>query len=1390
MYCRTIKDKEAFLDKIRTRATEVGDIDLLRRIQDELNCDESSCLCYHNNCNLDYFGKHRSKIHRPPNADWASRRDCHKFARERLIGYIEREVIENRRILSMAHLRNMFSDFLTELYETADLDATIFSTASLQDYVQKELKNKISILKISRKPFVVSAEIDFETVNHEEIENMIFEQEAQDFALKYRKNILKIKKKALPDSIDSEALDRGECDIPKWLNIFWTTALSGVEKKICNRVDRLSSCYSQDSIYSITRGHIKPRKHISLGIAMKSLTGSRKVIDILNRQGYCISYCSILELETSAAYSSTTNNLLCPSGIQPTSVLSSGVAWDNFDRFVETSSGKNTLHDTVGIIYQSIPTGEELNLIEENNEVSAETEQSTSGNIRDLSGRRKRSFEPDTFETVRDAKQRRPEFWRSSVLPTDDPQNLKRFQEIHFAWVVSHKLQIASTPMWVGYNAKILRDDSKIQKVEYLTQINNTPTDPAVVKETMRRSLQIASECGKSFFSVTYDLAMAKIALRIQSAEAEFQKLFINFGPFHIMLSFFKACGKFISGSGLTNVLIDSEILASGSVGSFVSGKHFNRCKKIHPLLSLALQILHFERFLQSQDYDLENIQKYLEVFNEQQNDHPQITNESLIQLFDKYERYKTETFEGLHGKTPQIYLMYTRFIEYYLQLECSIRTGDFDLFLHVLPKITNVFFTMNHHNYARYMSVYCDKLMNIENTHPGLLDDCRASFLGVRRTSKPFSRIPVDLTLEQTINADAASTASGIVNITNSFSARQKWSITHSLRTSVISKVVEFCDLKSPDDITKDLKKSAIIKSANNLDLLLQSIKQSTNPFGAELSEDHLYNISKGQSVDNEVYEFLASVETAGEKKRTTFIAETREAPDRFDKAIKRNKIINFECKNTQKVKIAGKTKEVKIQRDAFGRLLYASLQKKIDIEKALSYPLAHISFSFCHTDGTICKTTKSVIITELIKHQAEVVDPPEADIDLVDGFYFLHTLKNYPESYGKISKHILKVITYNRKEVHIIFDKYDTPSIKDYEHDLRGEDNVQYDVRKENKRPAEFTKLLRSRNFKEKFVEFLIEDWTRDEMVLLMTETTVKLNYDKCYVYEVSGEGKIKKSIDNNLTCYHEEADTKIVFHICQLNSNYRVRVHCTDSDIPVIMLANFKYLKEDIHITVDLSTGKKKLYLDINEIHAKLGEQLSRSLAICHIFTGNDYNPAFYRKGKKRPFDILKKNTKFQEAFIQLHSGRAELTTSSEVFRVLEEYVCRLYTLKTKSDVNKGRYELFEKSYKCNNQDETIVKKKIVGYDPSVLPPTKQELLQQIKRTSYISSIWCNAHMRSPTEKSPENCGWALMDDKYHHYWFDGPHSPSLGELSSDVQGTLFLFFLRVHDYTPIC
>lgn len=91
-----------------------------------------------------------------------------------------------------------------------------------------------------------------------------------------------------------------------------------------------------------------------LGMTLKSLTSSRKIIDIIHRYGHCISYPEIEELETEATYTSIKKSSLYPETIKKSSNLCTGVVYDNFDRFVEIRSGKDTLHNTVGIISQNV----------------------------------------------------------------------------------------------------------------------------------------------------------------------------------------------------------------------------------------------------------------------------------------------------------------------------------------------------------------------------------------------------------------------------------------------------------------------------------------------------------------------------------------------------------------------------------------------------------------------------------------------------------------------------------------------------------------------------------------------------------------------------------------------------------------------------------------------------------------------------------------------------------------------------------------------------------------------------------------------------------------------------------------------------------------------------
>lgn len=156
--------------------------------------------------------------------------------------------------------------------------------------------------------------------------------------------------------------------------------------------------------------------------------------------------------------------------------------------------------------------------------------------------------------------------------------------------MISLALKIPGTPAWVGFNSLVYNDSSPQQRISYLTTINASPINNFVVVETMKQALKVASECGENYMEVTYDLAIAKIALQIQCVERPvFDRLFIHIGSFHILMAYFKAVGKFIDGCGSTTIMSNADILASGCVNGFITGKNFNRCRRLHPLLSATI---------------------------------------------------------------------------------------------------------------------------------------------------------------------------------------------------------------------------------------------------------------------------------------------------------------------------------------------------------------------------------------------------------------------------------------------------------------------------------------------------------------------------------------------------------------------------------------------------------------------------------------------------------------------------------------------------------------------------------------------------------------------------------------------------------------------------------
>lgn len=704
-----------------------------------------------------------------------------------------------------------------------------------------------------------------------------------------------MKKSKLPDNLNSQKLIQGECSVPSNLSDFVASVIGSYFRKRqqSESFKRHVNSVSQDLIYMTHNGNLKTPKHICLGMTLKSLTSSRKVVDIMNRYGHCISYNAIEELETEATYTSTSRAGLCPEIINRTDNLSVGIAYDNFDRFVDTKTGKDTLHDTVGIIYQNIdPTLENVEEIEDADDLR----------VIHSKRRRRRSFVAIDPELPFFPKKSKMSSGFQPEVSEREEENIviheDLYNRIDTVWMLSHAVHLPDIPMWAGFNSAVTKDDSPQQLISYLTPINASPIAHPVVLETMEQCMKILKEINQPYMQVTYDLAIAKIAFQIKATETspKFSKLFIHLGSFHIMQSYFKVIGKFIDGCGLSTIMVESELLASGSVASFLDGKHFNRSKRLHPMMALGLQILHFRSFLEQEKIEItDDIFQELQRLKSCQTPIFFIHDEKLKELCANYAKFEEQTIHGDFGKTAQFYMVYVKLVHYYLTLSRSIRLGEFELFKNILPKITNLFFLFNHQNYARWTVTYQYNLMKVASTHPGLEEDFKKGFFGIKRTGKPFSRQPIDLTLEQTINADAARRLTGITHLTDSIAARQRWARSHDIRLTIITHVLEEIGINKKQDISAELQPSNIKKNCEQLEKFVKSFDQFINPFSAQLPPNQLFNISSGKAASTQVEDFLLNVEKIGDDFRKAFISECSSDIKRFDKAIKKIPIHNF---------------------------------------------------------------------------------------------------------------------------------------------------------------------------------------------------------------------------------------------------------------------------------------------------------------------------------------------------------------------------------------------------------------------------------------------------------------------------------------------------------------
>ena len=189
----------------------------------------------------------------------------------------------------------------------------------------------------------------------------------------------------------------------------------------------------------------------------------------------------------------------------------------------------------------------------------------------------------------------------------------------------------------------------------------------------------------------------------------------------------------------------------------------------------------------------------------------------------------------------------------------------------------------------------------------------------------------------------------------------------------------------------------------------------------------------------------------------------------------------------------------------------------------------------------------------------------------------------------------------------------------------------------------------------------------------------------------------------------------------------------------------------------------------YISINQLFDQLGESLCKALPFYHALTRCDYRSLFNRKGKIKPFKLLKKNLQLQEAFLNLLHSEG---ISDDIKSIIESFVCQMYGGKKTKSVDQARLEIFVTKCKLKKGSASFNQIQAKKLDSSIMPPCLKVLHQKIKRCIYVASIWTNSFRTKPTPHLPTSFGWTLDEDRtYCIKWFEGDVAPKIVEVIKD-------------------
>jgi len=793
-------------------------------------------------------------------------------------------------------------------------------------------------------------------------------------------------------------------------------------------------------------------------------------------------------------------------------------------------------------------------------------------------------------------------------------------------------------------------------------------------------------------------------------------KFCVMMGGLHIEMATLKALGSLLKGSGWVEAISTAGIATPGTAEALLSASHVRRCRHIHEITVSALHILQFrayESYRNTQEGNTEPAESFV-TWCEQQMVYPQFAYWAMIK---------------------EIQLSLLAFVR-------SLRTSNFPLYVDSLTKIVPWFFSLDRTHYARWLSVHIKDMASLSLTSPSTFIDFMAGKFTVKKTVRNFSAMAIDQCHEQS-NA-AVKGDGGAIGLTQDEHALRRWMISGPEVARVIEEFEDVQMAHSSNLKHHEQAPSAQASFKQEVNSLVETLTELGNPF--EVCGDDLVVLHSRHVVNCTIAD-VASIREVGQAQYSDFVKDR--LVDRSVSVyapLKRNKLALFTSQRSSRLtKSNQRLKSVQNDCGLFSRLYIGCQTRNGNLDTFFehenqAYPPSISEF------GTLRFGSKSDLLSCLEKvtsiSDSETGLPPLIDMLALDGAVIVQLLKpGKAKTFADYATDIFLPYIQSQmarvQRLDLVWDSYQPLSLKATTRAKRGT-GARVHVGAQVPVPS---------NWK----EFLRDDQNKSELFKFLSERTIciPLPESKCLL-ATSGENVLfsgNNDFESLQPCLHEEADTRLVLHAANAaKAGYKkIAIRTVDTDVLVIAISTWQEMQCE-ELWLAFGTGKKYRYIAVHELANCLGPEKSKALPAFHSLTGCDTTSSFCGKGKKTAWLAWSNFPDVTAALLKL--GSTLDTISDDTMLLLERFVILLYDRTAEHiSVNSARQHFFTQK----------------GWQIGNIPPTRDALLQHVKRAAYQSGhVWSQTLVVAPVLPCPSEWGWNLENDEWQPLWMTLPEA----------------------------